>query len=77
MANPSLSPKTAGLAVAGRLAENPEVSVAVLEAGEPLLDDPKILLGGGFASTWGDPKVGCSLIIYPHPWLNSILHRVR
>ncbi|KAJ3479105.1 hypothetical protein NLI96_g9295 [Meripilus lineatus] len=48
---------TAGLTVAGRLAEDPNVTVAVLEAGEPLLDDPKILLGGGFGSTWGDSKV--------------------
>lgn len=43
--------------MAGRLAEDPNVTVAVLEAGEPLLDDPKILLGGGFGSTWGNLKV--------------------
>lgn len=34
--------QTAGLTVAGRIAENPELSVAVLEAGPALLDDPII-----------------------------------
>ena len=34
--------QTAGLTVAARLAEYPEISVVVLEAGLALLDDPKI-----------------------------------
>lgn len=33
---------TAGLCVAARLTENPEVSVAVLEAGKDLMDDPQV-----------------------------------
>lgn len=33
----------------------------VLEAGEPNLDDPKILLGGQLGVTWGDKKV-CTMI---------------
>ncbi|KAI0955877.1 hypothetical protein AcV7_006420 [Taiwanofungus camphoratus] len=48
---------TAGLVVASHLVEDPNTSVLVLEAGEPNIDDPKILLGGGFGSTFGDPKV--------------------
>ncbi|TCD63183.1 hypothetical protein EIP91_005880 [Steccherinum ochraceum] len=47
---------TAGLTVAARLAEDPSVSVAVLEAGDANLNDPKILYGGGFGSTWFNPQ---------------------
>ncbi|KAH9841077.1 GMC oxidoreductase [Rhodofomes roseus] len=48
---------TAGLTAASRLVESfPDRSVLVLEAGEPNLDDPKILLGGQFGGTFGDPK---------------------
>lgn len=49
--------QTAGLTVAARLVEDPSISVAVLEAGEPNFDDPLILLCGQFAATWGNPKV--------------------
>ncbi|KAH8099870.1 GMC oxidoreductase [Cristinia sonorae] len=47
---------TAGLTVAARLAEDPSVSVVVLEAGAANLNDPKILLGGSFGATWSDPQ---------------------
>ncbi|KAJ3538477.1 hypothetical protein NM688_g6515 [Phlebia brevispora] len=47
---------TAGLTVAARLVEDPSVSVAVLEAGEALLNDPLILLSGQYARTYGNPK---------------------
>ena len=43
--------------MAGRLAEDPDGSVAVLEAGEANLSDPLILRGGQFGATWGNPKV--------------------
>jgi len=33
---------TAGLCVAARLTENPDVSVAVIEAGKDLMDDPQV-----------------------------------
>ncbi|KAH9934261.1 uncharacterized protein B0H18DRAFT_1114998 [Fomitopsis serialis] len=48
---------TAGLTAASRLVEGfPDRSVLVLEAGLPNLDDPRILLGGQFGGTFGDPK---------------------
>ncbi|KAJ3479106.1 hypothetical protein NLI96_g9296 [Meripilus lineatus] len=62
---------TSGLTVAGRLAEDPEISVAVLEAGEALLDDPKILLGGGFGSTWGNPKYDWAFTTVPQTHEND------
>ena len=49
--------QTAGLTVAARLVEDPNVTVVVLEGGEANLNDPKILLGCSFGSTFGDPKV--------------------
>ncbi|GLB44235.1 putative gmc oxidoreductase [Lyophyllum shimeji] len=47
---------TAGLALAARLSENPLVTVAVLEAGEGTVGDPKIAIPAQFGSTLGDPK---------------------
>ena len=49
--------KTAGLTLAGRLSEDPSISILVLEAGESNLDDPNILLPGQFGKTFGNPKV--------------------
>ncbi|KAG6828182.1 hypothetical protein H0H92_008841 [Tricholoma furcatifolium] len=47
---------TAGLALAVRLTEDPNVSVAVLEAGGNTIDDPAIEIPGQFGLTIGDPK---------------------
>ncbi|KIJ22968.1 GMC oxidoreductase [Sphaerobolus stellatus SS14] len=47
---------TAGLTLAAALSEDPSISVVVLEAGEPNLDDPNILLLGQAGLTFGDPK---------------------
>lgn len=53
---------TAGLTLAARLSEDPSITVAVLEAGEANLDDPKILIPGQFGYTFGQPKVRCWLM---------------
>jgi hypothetical protein len=49
--------QTAGLTAAARLSEDPSVSVAVLEAGSPNLDDPKIIIPAQLTKTFTDPQV--------------------
>ncbi len=45
---------TAGLAVAGRLSEDPNVVVGVIEAGAARLDDPSILTPAAFPTLVGN-----------------------
>jgi choline dehydrogenase-like flavoprotein len=47
---------TTGLVVATRLSEDPSVSVLVLEAGAPNLNDPEILIPAVFGSQVGKPQ---------------------
>ncbi|KAJ6589202.1 alcohol oxidase [Mycena capillaripes] len=47
---------TSGLTVAVRLSENPSVSVLVIEAGPPNLDDPAILTPAAMGTHLGNPK---------------------
>lgn len=46
---------TAGLALATRLTEDPEVKVGVIEAGVDRSTDPKVLTPGLATSLWDDP----------------------
>ena len=47
---------TAGLCVAARLSENPDVKVGVLEAGENRMDDPAVSTPGLYPTLIGDEK---------------------
>lgn len=46
---------TAGLTLAARLTENPDITVGVIEAGQDRSTDPKVLTPGLAISLWGDP----------------------
>ena len=47
---------TAGLTIAARLTEDPNITVGVLEAGLDRTQDPKVLTPGFAPSMWGDPE---------------------
>lgn len=47
---------TAGLTLAARLTENPQVTVGVIEAGVDHSNDPKVLTPGLATSMWEDPE---------------------
>ncbi|KAJ3512055.1 hypothetical protein NLJ89_g3742 [Agrocybe chaxingu] len=59
---------TSGSALAARLAEDPSLSVLVLEAGQENLNDPKIDMPGQYGQTFGDAKYdwGFSTVKQPH-----------
>ena len=46
---------TAGLTLAARLTENPQITVGVIEAGVDRSTDPKVLTPGLANSLWEDP----------------------
>lgn len=59
---------TAGLTVAARLSENPDITVGVLEAGPARLDDPSILTPAAFPSLLGNKD---------YAWLMKTVQQVR
>lgn len=47
---------TAGLAIAARLTENPEVTVGVIEAGKYRIDDPLVDMPAGLFQLFENPE---------------------
>ncbi|KAI9823826.1 MAG: hypothetical protein M1819_001127 [Sarea resinae] len=62
---------TAGLVVAARLSENPNVKVLVIEAGANRVDDPKIYTPGLVATLYSDPTYDWDFLTVPQPHLNN------
>ena len=60
---------TAGLAVAGRLSENPNIIVGVIEAGAARLDDPSILTPAAFQTMVGNKDY--DWLMHTVPQVNS------
>ena len=56
---------TAGLVIAARLTEDPNVTVAVLEAGGSVLGDVLVDCPGLFPQTNGDPKYDWNYVTVP------------
>ncbi|KAF9528787.1 GMC oxidoreductase [Crepidotus variabilis] len=65
---------TAGLALAGRLSEEPTVSVLVLEAGQANLDDPKIVMPAQFGQTFGNPQYDWAFNTVKQKHTNNKIH---
>ena len=59
---------TAGLTVAARLSENPDITVGVLEAGAARLNDPSILTPAAFPTLIGNEK---------YDWMLKTVQQVR
>lgn len=58
---------TAGLCVAARLTENPDVTVAVLEAGENRMDDTNVSTPSLYPTLIGRPKYDWCMTSVPQP----------
>lgn len=69
---------TAGLVVAARLTENPDIRVLVLEAGADRRHDPRIKIQGLCLSTYFDPDFDWCLSTEPQVSLDmsSSVHRI-
>lgn len=61
---------TAGLAVAGRLSEDPDILVGVIEAGAARLDDPSILTPAAFSTLVGNKDY--DWLMHTVPQVNSL-----
>lgn len=58
---------TAGLCVAARLTEDPNIKVAVLEAGENRMDDPNVSTPSLYPTLIGRPKYDWCMTSVPQP----------
>ncbi|KAH9947119.1 GMC oxidoreductase [Amylocystis lapponica] len=63
---------TAGLVLANRLTENPQVSVVVLEAGKANFDDPLITTPHGWLGQLNNPDYDWAFSTVPQPTLGGI-----
>jgi choline dehydrogenase-like flavoprotein len=63
---------TAGLTLAARLSENPNITVGVLEAGVDRSTDPKVLTPGLATSLWDDPTYDWVFQTTPQVRANSV-----
>jgi hypothetical protein len=63
---------TAGLCVAARLTENPNVTVGVLEAGESRMDDPQVLTPSLFVTLPGHKEYDWMMETVPQ--VSGFLH---
>lgn len=60
---------TAGLVLASRLSQDPQLEVLVLEAGGSHLTDPRVAIPGLALSTWSDPDFDWIFETTPQVWL--------
>jgi hypothetical protein len=67
---------TAGLAVAARLTEDPNIVVGVLEVGKSRLDDPLVDTPATFPQLLGDPEYDHCFKSVPQVGLSCDLHRI-
>lgn len=64
---------TAGLAIAARLSENPDVTVGVVEAGKHRIGDPLVDTPAAFFQMFEDPEYDWCL--YTAPQVSNTLER--
>ncbi|KAF3921918.1 hypothetical protein ABW20_dc0101561 [Dactylellina cionopaga] len=62
---------TAGLTIAARLTENPDITVAVIEAGENRIDDLTILAPGLLTALYSNPDYDWNFHTVPQPNVNN------
>ncbi|KAI0031875.1 GMC oxidoreductase [Vararia minispora EC-137] len=65
---------TAGLVLAGRLSEDPDRTVLVLEAGGAHLDDPNITMPASYAKVFGDPEYDWGFTTVPQEHADGVVY---
>ena len=68
---------TAGLVVARRLSENPNIKVLVLEAGNDHNDDPRVKTPALFPSLMDDPEFDWKFITEPQVYSSPPVYRLN